>query len=69
MSGGVCEPRHENGSAEHRAALCHLFLCVKLDDITTATHGILQEAFGDDAISRTQAFSLGQNVFRRQKPC
>ena len=27
-SGGVCEPRLENGSTEHHAALCHLFfLC------------------------------------------
>jgi hypothetical protein len=23
MSGGVWEPRHENRSTEHRAALCH----------------------------------------------
>jgi len=28
MSGGVCESRHENGSTEHRAAVCDLFfLC------------------------------------------
>jgi len=38
-------------------------LCVKLGDIATTTHGILQQAFGDDAMSRTQAFSLAQNVF------
>jgi len=25
MSGGVCEPRHENVSKEHLAAACHLF--------------------------------------------
>ena len=62
MSGGVCEPRHENRSTEYRAALCH-FLCVKLGDIATTTHGILQQAFGDDAMSRTQAFLLAQNVF------
>jgi hypothetical protein len=37
--------------------------CVKLGDITTTTHGILQQALGDDAMSRTQAFSLAQNVF------
>jgi hypothetical protein len=62
MSGGFCEPRHKNGSREHRAALCHSFYYVKLSDITTTTHGILQQAFGDDAMSRTQAFSLAQNV-------
>ena len=28
MSGGVCEPRHENGATEHRAAVCHLFYFV-----------------------------------------
>jgi hypothetical protein len=28
MSGGVCEPRHENGSTEHRAAVCHIVFCV-----------------------------------------
>jgi hypothetical protein len=40
-----------------------LFLfCVKLGDIATTTHGILQQAFGDDAMSKTQAFSLAQNV-------
>ena len=63
MSGGVCEPRHENGSTEHHAALCHLFFYVKLGDIATTAHGILQQAFGDDAMSRKQAFSLAQNVF------
>jgi hypothetical protein len=25
MSGGVCEPRNEKESTEHRAMLCHLF--------------------------------------------
>jgi len=40
-----------------------LFFCVKLSDIATTTHGLLQQAFGDDAMSRTQAFSLAQNVF------
>jgi hypothetical protein len=33
MSGGVCEPRHENGSTVHRAAVCHLFLFV-LNSVT-----------------------------------
>ena len=36
-------------------ALCHLFF-VKLGDIATTTHGKPQQAFGDDAISRAQAF-------------
>jgi hypothetical protein len=35
--------------------ICHLFY-VKLGDNATATHGKLQQAFGDEAISRTQAF-------------
>jgi hypothetical protein len=56
MSGDVCEPRHENGSTEHRAAVCHLFICVKLGDSATITNGKLQQTFGDDAMSRTQAF-------------
>jgi len=41
MSGDVCEPRHENGSPAHRAALCHLFICVKLGDSATITNGKL----------------------------
>ena len=45
------------------------FVCVKLGDIATITHGILQQAFGDDAMSRKEAFSLAQNVFWRQNPC
>jgi hypothetical protein len=40
-----------------------IFFCVKLSYIATTTHGILQQTFGDDAMSRTQAFSLAQNVF------
>jgi len=56
MSGGVCEPCHGKGSTERRAEVCH-FLCVKLDDsAATTTHGKLQQAFGDDAMSRAQAF-------------
>jgi hypothetical protein len=35
--------------------LCHIF-CVKLGDTVTTTYGTLQQAFGDDAMSRTQAF-------------
>jgi len=53
MSGGVCETRHENGTTVHRAAVCHLFfLLVKLGDSATTTHGKLQQALGDDAMSR-----------------
>ena len=44
------------------------FFCVKLDDIVTTTLGKLQQAFGDDAMSRAQAFrwhkmfSEGRNI-------
>ena len=31
-------------------------MCVKLGDIATKTHGKLQQAFGDNAVPRTQAF-------------
>jgi hypothetical protein len=55
MSGGVREHRHESGSTEHRAAVCHL-LCVKLGDNASTTRGQLQQAFRDDAMSRAQAF-------------
>ena len=55
MSGGVCEPRHENGSTEHRAAVCHL-VCVKLGDSDTTADGKLQQAFGDVAMSKAQDF-------------
>ena len=33
-----------------------IFLCVKPVDSATTTHGKLQQAFGDDAMSRAQAF-------------
>jgi len=33
-----------------------IFFCVKLSDAATTTHGKLQQAFGDDAVSRAQAF-------------
>jgi hypothetical protein len=57
MSGGAGAPRHENGSTEHRAAAWHLFfVCVKLGDTVTTTHEKLQQAFGDGAVSRAQAF-------------
>jgi hypothetical protein len=32
------------------------FFNVKPGDIASTTHGILQQAFGDDAMSRTEAF-------------
>ena len=32
------------------------FFCVKLGGSATTTHGKLQQAFGDDAMSRAQAF-------------
>ena len=54
MSRRVCEPRHENGSTEYRSAVFHFF-CVKLGDSATTTHGKLQQAFEDDAMSRAQA--------------
>jgi hypothetical protein len=56
MSGGICEPRHENGSTEHHAAVHHLSLCY-LGDVATTTHGILQHAFGDDAMSTHKSFA------------
>jgi hypothetical protein len=39
------------------------FFYVKLGNIPTTTHGILEQIFGGDAMSRTQGFSLAQNVF------
>jgi hypothetical protein len=32
------------------------YMCVKLGDSATTTHGKLRHAFGDDGISRAQAF-------------
>jgi len=62
MSRGVCELRHENGTTVHRVAVCHLFLCVKLGYSATTTHGKLQQALGDNAMSREQDF-LWQNPY------
>jgi len=59
MLGEICDTRYENGTAVHRAAVCH-FLCVKLGDSDTTTHGKFQQALGEDAMSRAQAF-LWQN--------
>jgi len=33
-----------------------IFFCVKFGDCFTTTHGKLQQTFGDDAMSRAQAF-------------
>ena len=38
------------------AQLYAIFFCVKLGDSATTTHGKLRQAFGDDAMSRAQAF-------------
>jgi len=62
VSRRVCEPRQENGSTEYRAAVCHLF-CDKLGDSATTPHGKLQQAFGDDAMSRAQAFRWHKTFF------
>jgi hypothetical protein len=56
MSGGVCQPRHGNGSTEHSEAVFQLFLCVKLGGSATTTHGKLEQDFGDYAVPRAQAF-------------
>jgi hypothetical protein len=37
-----------------------IFLCVNVGDSATTTHGKLQQAFGDDAVS---SLSLAQDVF------
>ena len=55
VSGRVCEPCCGNESTEHCAAVRHLFR-VKVGDNATITHGKLQQAFGDDAMSTAQAF-------------
>jgi len=56
MSRVVCEPCHGKGSTQYRAAVCHFCVCVKLGDNATTTHGKVQQAFGDDAMSKAQAF-------------
>jgi hypothetical protein len=43
----------EAGNIAQRYAI---FFCVKLSDNATKTHGKLTQAFGDDAMSRAQAF-------------
>jgi hypothetical protein len=68
MSGHVCEPCHGNGSTEHNKTLCHFFFCVKLGDNATTTRGKLQQAFGDDAVSRAQTFCW-HKMFLKQNLC
>jgi hypothetical protein len=55
MSGRVCEPviKMETPNIMQQYAI---FFCVKLGDIATTMHGKLQQAFGDDTMSRAQAF-------------
>jgi hypothetical protein len=70
MSGGVCEPRHENGSTEQRATVFNnffFFFFVKLGDSATTTHGKLQQAFGDDAMSKHNPFA-GTKCFLKAEP-
>ena len=47
---------------EHPAAVCMPLLCVKLSDSATTTHGKIQQAFGDHAVSTARP-SLAQNIF------
>jgi len=56
MSGGVCEPRHEKEARNNTQRYAFFSFCVKLGDNATTTHGKLQQTFGDDAISKAQAF-------------
>jgi hypothetical protein len=42
------------------------FFCVKLGDDATTTHGELRQAFGDDAVSRAQAFHW-HNMFSEDR--
>jgi len=56
MSGGVCEPRHEKEARNIAQRYAMFPFCVKLGDNATTTRGKLQQAFGDDAMSKAQAF-------------
>jgi len=59
VSGRVCETCRGNGSTEHAqlyATFVCVCVCVKLGDNVTTTHGKIQQAFGDDAMSRAQGF-------------
>jgi len=63
MSGGVCEPCHEKEAQNIAQQYAIFSFCVKLSDIATKTHGKLQQAFGDDAMSKAHAFRWQKNVF------
>jgi hypothetical protein len=56
----MCQDVFENLVTEmeagNTAQLYDNIFCVKLGDKATTTHGKLQQAFGDDAMSRAQAF-------------
>jgi hypothetical protein len=39
-----------------RYAICFVCVCVDLSGSATTTHAKLQQAFGDDAMSKAQAF-------------
>jgi hypothetical protein len=45
------------------------FFCVKLGDNATTTHGKLQQAIGDVAMSRAQAFRWHKIFFCKQNVC
>jgi len=60
MSGGVCEPRHEKEARNIAQRYAIFSFCVKLGDSATTTHGKLQQAFEDDAMSKAQAFRFSE---------
>ena len=63
MSGRVCEPRHEKKARNIAQRYAIFSFCVKLGDNATTTHGKLQQAFGDDAMSKAQAFRWQKKCF------
>jgi len=60
MSGGVCEPRQEKEARNIAQRYAIFSFCVKLGDSATTTHGKLQQAFEDDAMSKAQAFRFSE---------
>ena len=64
MSGGVCEPRHEKVARNTAQRYAIFPFCVKFGDNATTTHEKLQQAFGDDAMFKAEAFRWQKkNVF------
>jgi hypothetical protein len=54
--------------ARNIAQRCAIFsFCVKLGDNATTTHGKLQKAFGDDAMSKAQGFAGKKKVFSERR--